>query len=203
MTSYTQRIGLTGGIGSGKSTATAMLGEAGACVIDADAISRAMTAPNGSAIAAIQHHFGVDFIAADGSLNREKMRALIFTNIHAKQQLENIVHPLIQLEIQYQFQTAVSAQAKLVVYDIPLLVESKHWRQSVDQVLVVDCLPETQIRRVMSRNLLQREAIEKIIANQASREQRLKAADIVIYNESISINQLRDEVNQVARLFGL
>ena len=131
------------------------------------------------------------------------MRALIFTNILAKQQLENIIHPLIQLEIQHQFQAAVSEQAKLVVYDIPLLVESKHWRQSVDQVLVVDCLPETQIRRVMSRNLLQREAIEKIIANQASREQRMKAADIVIYNESISINQLRDEVNQVARLFGL
>ena len=203
MASYTQRIGLTGGIGSGKSTASAMLVEAGACVIDADAISRATTAPKGSAIAAIQHHFGFDFIATDGSLNREKMRALIFTNILAKQQLENIIHPLIQLEIQHQFQTAVSEQAKLVVYDIPLLVESKHWRQSVDQVLVVDCLPETQISRVMSRNLLQREAIEKIIANQASREQRLKAADIVIYNESISINQLRDEVNQVARLFGL
>jgi dephospho-CoA kinase len=203
MISYTQRMGLSGGIGSGKSTATAMLGEAGACVIDADAISRATTAPDGSAIAAIEQHFGPSFIAADGGLNRDEMRDLIFTDNEAKHRLENIVHPLIQIEMQRQFQLAVSKQAKLVVYDIPLLVESKHWRQIVDQILIVDCLPETQINRVMRRNALKREVVEKIIANQASREQRLKAADIVIFNESINISQLRDELMLVARIYGL
>lgn len=203
MASYTQRIGLTGGIGSGKSTVAAMLTQLGACVIDADAISRSMTAQHGRAIAPIKNHFGASFIAADGSLNRDRMRDLIFTDVHAKQSLENIIHPLIRFDMQRQFQVAEQSHAKLVVCDIPLLVESGHWRQMMDRIVVIDCTLDTQIDRVMARNLLKRAAVEKMITSQADRTQRLKAADVVIYNESISIDQLSHEVSQVAHLFGL
>lgn len=203
MSRNTPRIGLTGGIGSGKSTAAAMFADLGAYVIDADAISRSVTAPHGSAIPPIKSQFGASFIHTDGSLNREKMRDLIFTDVHAKQSLENIIHPLLKLEIQRQFETAELARSKLVVYDIPLLVESGYWRQVVDQVVVIDCSPQTQIDRVMARNSLLRQDVEKIIASQASRINRLKAADVIIFNERITVDQLRHEVSQVARNFGL
>lgn len=203
MTGKTHRIGLTGGIGSGKSTAAAMFADLGACVIDADAISRSVTASHGSAIAPIRRLFGEPFIAADGSLDRMKMRELIFTDALAKKKLEDIIHPLIQFEMQRQFQAAELVHSKLVVYDVPLLVESGHWRQAVDRVVVIDCTPETQIERVIARNTLEREGIEKIIASQANRTVRLKAADCIIFNESITLDQLRHEVTQVARVFGL
>ncbi|MDO8456379.1 MAG: dephospho-CoA kinase [Burkholderiaceae bacterium] len=203
MTSHTRRIGLTGGIGSGKSTAAAMFADLGASVIDADAISRSVTAPHGSAIAPIKSQFGASFIHADGSLNRERMRDLIFADAHAKQCLENIIHPLIKLEIQRRFQTAEAARVKLVVYDVPLLVESGYWRQVLDRVVVIDCTPETQIERVIARSALKREAVEKIMASQSSRLARLKAADVIIFNENITVDQLRQEVNQVTRILGL
>lgn len=203
MTSNTPRIGLTGGIGSGKSTAAAMFADLGACVIDADAISRSVTASQGSAIEPIKKQFGSSFIDADGSLNRERMRDLIFTDTLARETLENITHPLIKLGMQRQFETAELARAKLVLYDIPLLVESGHWRQVLDRVVVIDCTPATQIDRVMARSTLTREAVEKIMASQASRTQRLKAADVIIFNESITVDQLRHKVSQVAHIFGL
>lgn len=203
MASYTQRIGLTGGIGSGKSTTADMFAHLGARVIDADTISRSVTAPHGSAIAPIQSQFGVSFIAADGSLNRERMRDLIFTDTHAKKRLENIIHPLIQLEMQRQFQAAQLAHSKLVVYDIPLLAESSVWRPEMEQIVVIDCTYETQIERVIARRTLERAAVEQIIASQAGRAARLKVADIIIFNESITVNQLRHEVSQVAHIFGL
>lgn len=203
MSSNTPRIGLTGGIGSGKSTAAVMFANLGAYVIDADAISRSVTAPHGSAIAPIKRQFGASFINPDGSLNRERMRDLIFTDALARKTLENITHPLIQLEIQRQFEAAELAHSRLVLYDIPLLVESGSWRQTLDQVVVIDCSPQTQLDRVTARNSLARAAVEKIIASQASRTERLKAADVIIFNESITINQLQHEVCQVARIFGL
>jgi dephospho-CoA kinase len=196
-----QRLGLTGGIGSGKSTVAGMFTALGAVVIDADAISRSLTAPHGAAIEAIKLQFGDAMISEDGGLDRNRMRELVFTDIDAKTHLESILHPLIKLEMQRQDQVAVGSGAKLIVYDVPLLVESPHWRQMLDQVLVVDCLEQTQIDRVILRNSLKTEHIKKIIASQASRKMRNSAADMLIFNDSISIEQLRLQVTQVAQYF--
>ena len=193
------RLGLTGGIGSGKSTVAGMLTALGAVVIDADAISRSLTATNGAAIEAIKQEFGEAMISADGSLNRNSMRDLVFTDSDAKQRLESIIHPLIKLEIQRQDQSALTSGTELIVYDIPLLVESANWRPVLDQVLVVECLEQTQIERVMARNTLKQEDVKKIIANQASRKMRNSAADIVIFNDSITVEQLSEQVTLIAQ----
>ena len=195
------RLGLTGGIGSGKSTVANMLAALGAVVIDADAISRSLTAAHGAAMEAIKQQFGEAMISADGSLNRNRMRDLVFADSDAKNRLESITHPLIKLEIQRQEQSAISLGTKLIVYDIPLLVESTNWRPVLDQVLVVDCLEQTQIERVMTRNMLKQEDVKKILANQASRKMRNSAADIVIFNDSITVEQLREQVTLVAQQF--
>jgi dephospho-CoA kinase len=196
-----QRLGLTGGIGSGKSTVAGMLTTLGAVVIDADAISRSLTAPRGGAIEEIKLQFGNAMISEDGSLDRNRMRGLVFSDIGAKTRLESIIHPLIKLEMQQQNRVAVASGAKLIVYDVPLLVESPHWRPMLDQVLVIDCLEQTQIARVILRNSLKTEDIKKIIASQASRKMRNSAADMLIFNDSISIEQLRLQVTQVAKHF--
>jgi dephospho-CoA kinase len=193
------RLGLTGGIGSGKSTVANMFAALGAVVIDADAISRNLTATHGAAIEAIKQLFGAIMISADGSLDRNRMRDLVFTDPDAKKKLENIIHPLIKLEIQRQERSAFNLGAKLIVYDIPLLVESTNWRPVLDQVLVVDCLEQTQIERVMARNTLKQEDVKKIIANQVSRKMRNRAADIVIFNDSITVEQLREQVTHAAQ----
>ena len=193
------RLGLTGGIGSGKSTVAGMLTALGAVVIDADAISRSLTTTHGAAIETIKQQFGEAMISADGSLNRNRMRDLVFTDSDVKKRLESIIHPLIRLEIQRQEQSAISLGTKLIVYDIPLLVESANWRPVLDQVLVVDCLEQTQIERVMARNTLKQEDVKKIIANQASRKMRNSAADIVIFNDSITVEQLSEQVTLIAQ----
>lgn len=197
------RLGLTGGIGSGKSTVARLLVAQGAGLVDADAIARAVTAPGGAAMATIATTFGSDFITPAGALDREKMRTLAFTDASARQRLEAIIHPLVGLEIERQTALATDAGVACVVFDIPLLVESGHWRQKVDHILVVDCTPEVQINRVMARNQLQRSDIEKIMASQAGRAQRLKAADTVIFNSGLTLEGLADEVHQIARRFGL
>lgn len=189
------RIGLTGGIGSGKSTVGQMLHERGAAVIDADAIARSVTAAHGAAMSAIAQTFGADFITPDGALNRERMRAHVFSHPEAKQALEAIIHPLVAQETQRQAQHAISNGHHTLVFDVPLLVESgARWRAQVDRVLVVDCLEETQIQRVMARNGWKREAVQAIISAQASRTQKLAAADWVIDNEGISLEALRTRV---------
>ncbi len=193
------RLGLTGGIGSGKSTVADMLAALGAVVIDADAISRSLTATHGAAIEAIKQQFGEAMISADGSLNRNRMRDLVFTDSDAKKRLESIIHPLIKLEMQRQDQAARASGATLIVYDIPLLVESQNWRAVLDQVLVIDCLEKTQIKRVMLRNTLKQVDVEKIIASQASRKMRNSAADILIFNDSITVEQLREQVTHIAQ----
>ena len=193
------RLGLTGGIGSGKSTVANMFSALGAVVIDADAISRSLTAPHGAAIEAIKLQFGEAMINADGSLNRDRMRELVFTDISAKQRLEATLHPLIKLEMQRQDQVAMTSGTKLIVYDIPLLVESQNWRAILDQILVIDCLESTQINRVMQRNTFKQVDVEKIIASQASRKMRNSAADILIFNDSITVEQLRERVTQVVK----
>lgn len=194
-------VGLTGGIGSGKSTVAAMLADCGAAVIDSDAIARKVTAAGGAAIAPIARQFGAAFITPEGAMDRDAMRQLVFTDAQAKMHLEAIVHPLVGEETARQAAKATSA---CVVFDVPLLVESGRWRQRVDRVLVVDCSEETQIARVMARNGWTREAVQQVIAGQASRAQRLAAADICIYNDTpLSLDALGVMVRQLARRFGL
>jgi dephospho-CoA kinase len=197
------RLGLTGGIGSGKSTVAALLGTHGAHVIDTDAISRHLTAPSGAAIPAIARAFGSDFITTQGALDRDHMRQLVFQYPAARLRLEQILHPLIGLEARHQAVLAQDAGTRSIVFDIPLLVESGRWRPILDQVLVVDCLPETQIARVMARSQLQREEVERILQQQASRLQRLHAADHVINNNAQNLEQLQRLVQAFAAHFGL
>lgn len=198
------RIGLTGGIGSGKSTVLQMLVELGAAAIDADAISRASTAAGGAAITAIAQRFGPEFIGADGALDRQRMRERIYSDASARKQLEDIIHPLVGQEANKQAEAAVGRGCRCTVFDIPLLVESgNRWRSRVDQVCVVDCSPDTQTARVTARSALREAEVRAIMAAQASREQRLRAADVVICNEGLTLDQLRAEVTQAARRFGL
>ncbi|TFZ03997.1 dephospho-CoA kinase [Ramlibacter humi] len=197
------RIGLTGGIGSGKSTVLAMLAQRGAAVIDADAISRATTAAGGAAIAAIAQKFGPAFITPEGALDRERMRAHAYAQPAARRELEAIVHPLVGQESARQVQAALDAGARCIVFDIPLLVESGRWRQQVDRVMVVDCTPATQVARVMARSGLTAAEVEAIIAAQAQRPLRLAAADLVVFNDTLTIEQLSREVREAARTFGL
>lgn len=197
------RLGLTGGIGSGKSTVARMLASQGAAVIDADAISRQTTAAGGAAIPAIRQVFGPDCITAEGALDRQRMREIAFSDPAARRRLEQIVHPLVAQETQRQYADALLSDVPCVVFDIPLLVESGRWRGQLDHVLVVDCVPSTQVHRVMQRDGLPQLQVEYILANQASRIDRLRAADFVIMNEQLELSDLSDLVVGLARRFGL
>lgn len=197
------RIGLTGGIGSGKSTVLGMLQALGAAAIDADAISRATTAAGGAAIPHIARKFGPGFVTADGALDRARMRERAYAHPEARRELEQIIHPLVGEEIARQVDAALAAGARCIVFDIPLLVESGRWRAQLDRVLVVDCQPETQVARVVARSGLAPEEVRAIIAAQAPRALRLAAADLVVCNEGLTLEALRNDVEQVARSFGL
>ena len=192
------RLGLTGGIGSGKSTVAQMLAKRGAAVIDSDAIARSVTATNGSAMPAIREAFGPEFVTPEAALDRERMRALVFSDPGAKLRLEAIVHPLVGLATQAQAQAAIQAGHTLLVFDVPLLVESPRWRKLVDMVMVVDCLESTQIARVMARSGLSQDAVQNIIHAQATRAQRLAAADITVFNEGLDLEQLKRAVDTLA-----
>ena len=189
------RLGLTGGIGSGKSTVAQMFAARGAAVIDSDAIARSVTAANGSAMPAIAEAFGKEFVTPEGALDRDRMRALVFSDPSAKLRLEAIVHPLVGMATQAQAQAAIQAGHTLLVFDVPLLVESPRWRKLVDKVLVVDCLESTQIERVIARSGLARDAVQNIIQAQATRAQRLAAADITLFNEGLNLEQLQVAVD--------
>lgn len=198
------RIGLTGGIGSGKSTVAAMLAARGAAVIDADAISRSVTAPGGRAMAAIAQTFGPQMVDAQGAMDRQAMRAEVLRNPQAKKQLEAIIHPLVGQITAEHAHAAEQSGRRVLVFDVPLLVESgERWRKQVDRVIVVDCESETQKQRVMARSGLSGEEIDRIMALQASRAQRLACADVVIYNQDLNLAELESKVAQVAADFGL
>lgn len=175
-------IGLTGGIGSGKSTIADAFVALGAALVDTDAIAHQLTAPGGRAIEPIRDAFGDTVIAADGSLDRPAMRQLAFSDAGARQKLEAIIHPLIGAECADQISQAHAGGAPYVLIAVPLLVESGNWLQRVDRVLVVDCEESLQISRVQSRSGLSEEQVRAIMDVQATREERRAAADDVIDN---------------------
>ncbi|MDP9158112.1 MAG: dephospho-CoA kinase [Pseudomonadota bacterium] len=186
-------IGLTGGIGSGKTTVADMFSARGVTVIDADLIAHQITAPGGVAMPLIESAFGPDFVTADGAMDRAKMRARVFTDPAAKAQLEAITHPLIRAESERQRSEARSAYHIVVV---PLLIEAGERASKVDRILVVDCPVETQIERVIQRNGFPREQVLAIITRQATREARLAAANDVVVNDSAATLQtLQREVD--------
>lgn len=198
----TQRlvVGLTGGIGSGKSTVARMLAQLGAWVIDADAVAKTVTQAGGAAIEPIRQAFGDAFILPDGSMNRDAMRQHVFEHPSARTRLEAITHPIIRATMD---QALADAPARVVVLDIPLLVESDTWRQRVDKVVVVDCHEDTQVARVVQRSGWTPQAVRQVMAAQATREQRLAAADAVVVNDGIGLDALEEKVGQLARSLGI
>ena len=192
-----RRIGLTGGIGSGKSTLAQLLVARGVALIDADAVSRQLTAAAGAAMPDIKREFGPAFIAADGSLARDRMRELVFAQPEARLRLQALLHPRILSALLEQESLLINQGKPLVLLDIPLLVESAHWRQKLDRVLVVDCSTDTQIRRVMQRSGMTAEQVQGIMATQANRAQRLSAADWVIDNGSDDIGKLMRQAQAI------
>jgi dephospho-CoA kinase len=192
-----RRIGLTGGIGSGKSTLAQLLVARGVALIDADAVSRQLTAAGGAAMPDIKREFGPAFIAADGSLARDRMRELVFAQPEARLRLQALLHPRILSALLEQESLLINQGKPLVLLDIPLLVESAHWRQKLDRVLVVDCSRDTQIRRVMQRSGMTAEQVQGIMATQANRAQRLSAADWVIDNGSDDIGKLMRQAQAI------
>jgi dephospho-CoA kinase len=173
-------VGLTGGIGSGKTTVAESFASNGASVVDTDKISHLLTGPNQPALAEIARNFGPQFLASDGSLDRIRMRNLVFADPSARKNLEEILHPMIREETVRQIQNAI---APYVIVVVPLLIESDSYKKTMNRILVVDCEPETQIRRVTERSGLNREEVLSIIKTQVSRERRLSEANDIIYNE--------------------
>lgn len=172
-------VGLTGGIGSGKSAAADRFAAHGATVVDTDAIAHALTAPGGVAIPHIAAAFGPDMITADGRLDRERMRALVFAEVDARRRLEAILHPMIRSESERRCATA---PGRYVILAVPLLIESGSYRDRCDRICVVDCPEALQIARVRARSGLTEEQVRAILAAQIGREARLAAADDVIDN---------------------
>jgi dephospho-CoA kinase len=177
-------VGLTGGIGSGKSTVARLFAERGAALIDTDEIAHALTAPNGAAMPAIADAFGKSALRADGGLDRAAMRSLVFSDPSARTRLEAILHPLIRAESSAR--CAASSSASYVLLAIPLLIElgnGSGYRERIDRILVVDCTEDVQLARVMARNGLTAEAVQAIIATQACRTARQAAADDLLCND--------------------
>ncbi|HYA19400.1 MAG TPA: dephospho-CoA kinase [Burkholderiales bacterium] len=186
-------VGLTGGIGCGKSSAAQKFADRGVQVVDTDAISHRLTAPGGPALAAIRRHFGNEVFNSDGSLDRARLRNRIFSDPRAKKKLEALLHPLIRADALQQLARATTPYAVLVV---PLLLETGNWRKLVQRVLVVDCDQKEQIGRAMARSRLSEAEVRAIMATQLSRSARLKLADDVLSNTS-NLEQLQNRVDKL------
>jgi dephospho-CoA kinase len=169
----------------------------GAALIDTDAIARQLTGPQGAAMAALVDGFGPAIAAADGSLSREAMRTLAFTDPAAKARLEAVLHPLIGAGARARADAAVAAGNVALVFDVPLLTESLHWRERVDRVLVIDCAEATQLARVVQRAGWSESDARRVVAHQASRARRRAVADAVIFNDGIGLDQLSSEVQSL------
>ena len=192
------RIGLTGGIGSGKSTVARWWQDRGATLVDTDALAHELSGPQGLALPAIAAAFGPEFVDADTGLDRARMRAHVLARPQARKQLESILHPLIQSQAQQR----AAAAPGWVLFDVPLLVESGHWRTQVDRVLVVDCSAPTQIERVARRPGWTRKQAEAVIALQATRTQRRSAADAWLDNSSDELEPLHRALEMLASHWG-
>jgi dephospho-CoA kinase len=192
-------LGLTGGIGSGKSAVADLFAAHGVAVVDTDAVAHALTTPGGAAMPAIRAEFGDGVVGPDGALDRAAMRRIVFADPAARKRLEAILHPMIRSESERRV-TAGALHAPYVILMVPLLVESGDYRTRVDRIAVVDCAEATQIARVMSRNKLAREEVERILAAQATRAERLAAADDVIDNDG-SLTDLPHRIERLHRQY--
>ena len=190
-------VGLTGGIGCGKSTVADLFAARGASIVDTDQIAHSLTAPDGAAMPALVAEFGPDYADANGALDRAKMRNLVFSDAAAKAKLEAILHPRIR---QATLAAAAEATGSYVIFAVPLLVESGGWVERVNRVLVIDCLESLQIARVMARNGLSEEQVKAIMATQATRAMRLAAADDVIDNNG-DLAALEPQIAQLHDLY--
>jgi len=173
-------VGLTGGIGSGKSTVCNIFRELGVPIIDTDDIARQVVTPGSAGLERLQQEFGPEILSPDGSLNRARLRHTIFSNAEKRQRLEDIIHPLIRMQLKEQL---TEINAPYVIVAIPLLLE-KGWQNEVDRILVVDSTEQQQVERTLARDECDRELVNKIIQSQSSRQQRLAAADDIIHNDS-------------------
>ena len=189
-------IGLTGGIGSGKTAVSNLFAQLGAGIVDTDLIAHQITAPGGKAIPLIRDHFGSEFIDNGGALDRAKMRSLVFQNPEAKKALEAITHPLIRQETRRQAGQLTDAGVPYLLLVVPLLIESGAWIDQIDYLVVVDCPEESQIQRVMHRSNLSRTEVEAILKAQASRQERLALANAVIDNQG-KLSELKTAVQEL------
>ena len=183
-------VGLTGGIGCGKSTVADLFAALGATIVDTDVIAHALTAPQGAAMPAIVAEFGPDFAQPDGALDRARMRTLVFSDATARARLEAILHPRIRAATEAAGQAATGAY---VIYVVPLLIESGSWRDRVTRVLAIDCSEDTQVARVMQRSHLSADEVRAIMATQVTRARRLAEADDVVDNDA-GLDALRAQV---------
>lgn len=193
-----RRIGLTGGIGSGKSTVAAVWVANGAALVDTDAIARSLTTPGGAAMPAVRTAFGDGLIDARGALDRQRMRDLAFADPSARRRLEAILHPLIGAEAAAQ---ATRAAHRPVVFDVPLLAESAHWRSRCDRIVVVDCDEQTQVERVTRRSGWPADQVRRVLAQQAPRAMRRAVADAVIHNDGLTLELLQATANSLWALW--
>lgn len=185
-------IGLTGGIGSGKSLVADLLAKHGAAIVDADIVAHTLTGPAGNAMPVIRQAFGNSVVRSDGGLDRDVMRSLIFSDQSLRIQLEALLHPMIYTEMK---RLAAQAQGPYTVFVVPLLIESGRWRERVQRICVVDCEPATQLERVQLRSGLTPEVIGRIMSAQATRGDRLAAADDVVFNgANTSLKELEASV---------
>lgn len=190
-------VGLTGGIGCGKTTVADMFAALGASIVDTDVIAHSLTAPHGAAMPALLAEFGEDFATPEGALDRAKMRALVFTDDGARARLEAILHPRIR---DATAAAAAIATGDYVIFVVPLLIESGTWRERVTRVLAIDCPEEVQVARVMARNGMSEAQVRAIMAAQVTREQRRAAADDIILNED-GLDALRPQVEVLHAMY--
>lgn len=195
-------LGLTGGIGSGKSTVAKLFAEHGAGIVDMDDIAHQLTAPGGKAMDVIRRDFGSAYVSEDGSLDRARMRELVFQEPQAREKLENILHPMIRQEAWDQ---AMRLKKDYVIFVIPLLTEQPVWQEMASRILVVDCPEALQIQRVMARSGMTQQQVESIMATQATRAARKMIADDVILNDngvenlSVEVSRLDAEYKKIAQ----
>jgi len=193
-----RHVGLTGGIGSGKSTVASCWVALGATLVDTDAIARSLTEAGGAAMRAVRAEFGEPLVDGRGGLDRQRMRELVFTDPPAKRRLEAILHPLIGAEAMAQ---AARSPQRVVVFDVPLMAESSHWRSRCDRIVVVDCNEQTQVDRVMRRAGWQEEQVRRVIAQQAPRPARRAIADAIIHNDGQGLDGLQAAVHSLWALW--